>query len=438
MSRTVAVLFYIAFLNFSCTDTPRRPPADASVYVSYDETVGYQLIRNGAPFFIKGGSGSSELERLREYGGNTVRVYEPDSLPRVLKDAHRLGLAVVADLPLPQYDKRYPGLSDSEEVAAQLAYIREVVEANRDHPALLCWMLGNEVFQSGYGRNFVRGYNELAAAVRKMDPNHPITTAVIRHQLANIKMSWQDVEVDFISLNIFGKLSSFEETRFWLSAIWRGPYLFSEWSTNGPWESERTTWQVPIEATSRKKAEQLRERYARFIAPIDNGRFLGSLVFYWGLKQEQTPTWFSLFSEQGHTSEMAFTLRNLWQETELPYPGPGIEYLLLDGKGAQDHILLTSGDSVTATTNFPGGVTPRDSLHYRWRISPEDWLGESTLSADIPALDQLLIASSLDSLTFRVPALSGPYRVYLTVSDTSGYYATANTPFFVLNPAHAK
>ncbi len=433
----VAVLLYALLFSFSCTNTS-HPPADARVYVSHDQVLGYQLIRDGAPFFIKGASGSSELKRLREHGGNTVRVYEPDSLPRVLEEAHRLGLAVIADLPLPQYDSRYLGLADPLEIAEQLAYLREVVEKNRGHPALLCWMLGNEVFQMGYGRDFVRGYNELAEAVRKMDPNHPITTAAVRHQLADMNLSWRDIKVDFISLNIFGNVNSFDETRFWLSAIWRGPYLFSEWGTDGHWESERTPWQVPIEATSRKKAELLRERYTKFIAPIDDGRFLGSLAFYWGFKQEQTPTWFSLFSEQGQTSEMVFALGNLWQETDLPYPGPGIEYLLVDGKGARDQILLNPGDSVTAEATFPVGVHPTDSLRYQWRISPEDWLGASDFSDDIFALHQLVISSSLDSLVFRVPALGGPYRIYLTVSDTLGFYATANTPFFVLNPAHAK
>ena len=433
---TILALFY-ALISFSCT-TSSDSSGSGTVYVSHDDTLGYQIIRDGSPFFVKGASGSSHLELLKEYGGNTVRVYSPDSLGRILDEAQRLGLAVVADLPLPQYDRRYPGLSDPEEMERQLVGLRKIVKAHKDHPALLYWMLGNEVFQSGYDRKFVQGYNTLAAAIREMDPNHPVSTAAIRHQLAGMELSWQEVDVDFISLNIFGKLSSLDDTKFWLSAVWRGPYLFSEWSTNGPWESELTAWQVPIEATSRKKAEQLRERYAGFVEPIHDGRFLGSLAFYWGFKHEQTPTWFSLFSADGRTSEMAFTLQNLWNGTNVEYPGPGIEYLLLNGKGAKDEVMLPAGSEVTATATFPTPVPDTGELTYQWRVSPEDWLGEKAMPEDITALNQLMISSSIDSLHFRVPSLSGPYRVYLSVTDTAGYFATANIPFFVLSTGNAK
>ncbi len=435
---SVLVLLYAVLILtcFSCTKSFDSQPG-TTVYINYSDSTGYQMIRNGSPFFIKGASGISQLSVLREYGANTVRVYHPDSLGQVLDQAQRLGLAVVADLPLPAYDSRYPGLSDPEELARQSEILTSIVERYKDHPALLFWMLGNEVFQSGYGGGFIKGYNELARTLRELDPDHPISTSVVRHQLATLQLSWRGVEVDFLSLNIFGKMPSFEETKYWLTAIWRGPYLFSEWSFNGPWESESTAWGVPIESPSHTKAEHLRQRYTDYIAPIDDGRFLGSLVFFWGHKQEQTPSWFSLFTEDGRTSEMAFTLRNLWQNTQVPYPGPSIEYLLLDGKGARDNILLSGGWLVKATAKYTRGDTSA-GMTYRWRIAPEDWLGTTTPPEDIVALRQLLVDSDRDALTFRLPTLPGPYRVFLTVSDTTGYFATANVPFYVLSDDNAK
>jgi hypothetical protein len=36
---------------------------------------GFQLIRNGQPYFIKGAGGTNYIEKLKEYGGNSIRTW---------------------------------------------------------------------------------------------------------------------------------------------------------------------------------------------------------------------------------------------------------------------------------------------------------------------------------------------------------------------------
>lgn len=391
-------------------------------------------MRNGEAFSVAGGAGGNALETLQELGGNTVRVYDPDRLAVVLDRAQELGLAVVADLPLPAY---YPGADyDGLSTPGLQDSVLRTVDRFRDHPALLFWMLGNEVFTAGYDGEYLRRYNALAEAVRQRDPDHPISTGVIPHQLLKLSLSWTRLNVDFLSINIFGNLTNFEQVKTYLSPLWRGPYLISEWGVNGPWEERSTTWGAPIESPSSTKARQLAERYAMGFGGGKDDRQLGNLVFYWGQKYERTPSWFSLLSATGEVSEMAFTLGNLWTGRDLPYPGPRVDYLLLNGQGAAADILLAAGEVATARAVFP--ESPPDGLSAQWEIRAEDWQGQGEIGQGPEPLPGLLRTHDLTSVTFQAPLPEGPYRLYYQVTDSAGYFATANIPFYVLPAPDAK
>ena len=48
---------------------------------------GFQLYRNGSPFFIQGASGNSHLKELADIGGNTLRVYDTINITNILNEA---------------------------------------------------------------------------------------------------------------------------------------------------------------------------------------------------------------------------------------------------------------------------------------------------------------------------------------------------------------
>ncbi len=43
-----------------------------------------------------------------------------------------------------------------------------------------------------------------------------------------------------------------------------------------------------------------------------------------------------------------------------------------------------------------------------------------------------VINNAGNKLAFKTPLSEGPYRIYVKVSDSLGRYATANTPFYVV------
>ncbi|WP_157974283.1 glycoside hydrolase family 2 TIM barrel-domain containing protein [Lewinella sp. IMCC34183] len=405
------------------------------VHLAFTDTTGYTLVRDGRAFTVRGVAGTGHLDLLKEYGGNTIRAYHPDSLANLLDKADRLGLAVIADLPLPRFRGESRGAS--AEMRALQDSLVGVVERFRNHPALLCWMVGNELFESGFDVDYLRAYTDVVAAVRLADPDHPVSTTLVPHQFVGIQLSRRSIGVDFLSFNVFGNFKTLEDLMFWSYPVWRGPYLISEWSYNGPWESQTTTWRAPLEPPGPTKTDHLRGRYERRVtASADHTRVLGSLAFYWGNKYERTPTWFSMFSETGEVSEMAFELGNLWRDRTTPFPGPRVNYLLLGGQGSNDEILLPAGRTMTATVDYR---TPPDSSYSAtWEVRGEDWLAAGEKGRGPEPLPGLFLETGSTAATFLTPRQPGPYRLYCYISDGRGYYSTANVPFYVLSSDRAK
>jgi hypothetical protein len=208
--------------------------------------------------------------------------------------------------------------------------------------------------------------------------------------------------------------------------------MITEWGINGPWESETTAWGAPIENTSTKKAEQYFEQAASL--PVKNNRYLGACSFYWGQKQEVTHTWYSFFSEEGNSSDVVNALHAVWSGEPFRRTAPSIKYMLLEGKGARDNVLLKPGSRYTAEL-FLNDPTSLDSLEIRWELLAEDWYLKNIRDANLKKpgnFDSLIYDVSLTRSGFKAPVKEGAYRLFVTVFDKKGYFSTANTPFYVV------
>ncbi len=232
----------------------------------------YTLYRNGRPFFIQGASGKGSLETLAQAGGNTIRTYDTVQLAAILDEAHRHGIAVIAGLPLPSSAYEQFFYRDKARTDSLYASVRSAVLRYKDHPALLMWCLGNEpvmTWKPGH-KGFYSTYNRLLAAVHSLDPEHPVTTTIPNYNIVQIWMIRQRVPgLDLISFNTFGKLHELNRQLDQYSRVWNGPFLIAEWGAYGPWESDYTAWNAPVENTSSKKAEQLRKMSATDL-PVKN------------------------------------------------------------------------------------------------------------------------------------------------------------------------
>ena len=277
-------------------------------------------------------------------------------------------------------------------------------------------------------------FNTILEAIQTADPNHPVTTTLSRHQLRKslLSIQWHSPNIDFISINIFGKLKDITKDLKTISWLWNQPYLISEWGINGPWEVPYTAWSAPIEPTSTKKAAQIKERYSRHIKNLSNN-CLGNLVFYWGQKQETTHTWFSILDNKGAITEAVSALSACWNPKIKPVEVPQIEYMLLEKKGALDNCVFTPNTIKQAEIYY----THSDSTTIDWEIYPENWayyLGADQTKP--PKINGLITNNDKHTVTFRTPSKEGAYRIFASVYDAKGNVATTNTPFYVLKSSH--
>ncbi|WP_246000844.1 glycoside hydrolase family 2 TIM barrel-domain containing protein [Pontibacter diazotrophicus] len=388
----------------------------------------FVLLRNGEPYFIKGAGGYTNFDKIKENGGNSVRVWHAKNAQQVLDEAHKHGLTVTLGLWMAREREGF-NYYDKKLVAQQLKEFREVVHRYKDHPALLMWGVGNEVNMDATNSKVWDAVNEVAEMIHEVDPDHPTTTMLIGLRIKTINLVTKECPaIDVISFNMFANMKDVEK-RIKLSN-WKGPYLVSEFGARGAWETYTTLWDAPLEQTSSEKASFVRERYLQNISP-DIGRCIGGYVFFWGHKQEYTPTWFSLMSKTGEETETVDVMRELWTGDTSGNKAPYVAYIQLKGSFDFQSVFLEPGQEYGASVYAfdPDG----DSLRVEWEVLPETYRKLDSNSKDIlpNPVPNVIGEASGKSVRVHAPKKEGPYRLYAYIYDGHNNVATANFPFYV-------
>ena len=74
----------------------------------------------------------------------------------------------------------YFSYTDEAKNAEQTEGILRRVRELKDHPALLMWAIGNEMEAANPNNRALWTYmNDLAGKIKEIDPNHPVTTALM-------------------------------------------------------------------------------------------------------------------------------------------------------------------------------------------------------------------------------------------------------------------
>ena len=421
----IAVLMFFYYIN--------KGPKNTSTYtgprkVNIENINGrYSFYKDGKPFLVKGGSGIKHVKELSESGGNTIMVWDTSELKNVFEEAARYNVSVIIGLDIPQADT---GFYDNIKNVAQLynACI-SIVTRYKDNPCLLAWCLGNEIalpFSLKPG-TFYRAYNQILARIHNIDPNHPVCTSIVNVLKRDVlTLKWRIPALDFYSINTYNSLKILEQILERDKLFWDGPYIIGEWAPQGGWEAPITAWKAPIEYSSTTKAQLFYEFYNKYM-PFKDPRFMGSVVFYWGQRQEYTQSWFGIFDKDGNPNEIKEALNDCWKGTTTPHLSPKIKSVLIDNLDDKNNIIITSGSKHRAAT-IVQAANPLDSLRYKWELYREDW----NYPKGPPSQAGLFADSTLAVTDFKAPKNEGPYRVFVSVYNSKGYFATANIPIYVV------
>ena len=410
------------FVSFGCAPrqvTAQVAPAPGVVKVVKTAN-GFQLQRDGQPYFIKGAGGDGDKAALKADGGNSSRTWGVGSDTQgKLDEAQKLGMTVTVGIWLGHTDNGFHW-DDANAVAAQKEDARKAILQYRDSPALLVWALGNEMETGGNEDNAAmwNAIEDLAKMAHALDPNHPTMTVVAELGGDKIKeINTLCPDIDIIGLNTYGGGSSIG-TRY-VQAGGVKPYIVTEYGPPGTWESQKNAWGVVPELSSTEKAARYQATYEKGV--LNQPLCLGSYAFTWGHKREATDTWFGLLLPDGDKLGAVDTLTKLWSGHAPATLCPAISSLTVDGTGQ-----AAPGDVVHATLDASDPQNAPLTVQWVLEADPDTYHTGGGHEDAPPTYPDAILAGTAKSATVKLPAAAGAYRLYAYVRDTHGGAAVAN------------
>jgi hypothetical protein len=433
--RLVLMLIGVTSITYAGDNGPPPPgtPCGPTGVKISKEDGRFQLYLNGKPFYLKGaGLEFGSQEKLAAHGGNAFRTWRTEngkeSGKQVLDRAQTNGLYVVMGLDIAR-ERHGFDYNNPANVAKQLARVKADVLKFKDHPALIMWIIGNELNLRATNPKVWQAVNDISKMIHKEDPNHLTMTALAglnRDLVEQIKTSAPDL--DLIGIQMYADIINLP--RYLNESGWEGPYVVTEWGATGHWEVGKTSWGAPIENDSTTKADFYLKRFETAIRP-DTKQCLGSFVFIWGQKQERTPTWYGMFLETGERTATVDVMDYLWSGHWPAQRSPRVEGAWLNGKTAEQNIRLKAGQ------HYPAKLALRDEagseLTYSWEILEEsrDLKDGGDPESRPQKLPHLIPNPTKVEIELLAPAKQGAYRLFGYAYDGKGAAAHVNIPFFV-------
>lgn len=408
-------------LNYKFGDTGSGPEYSGARKVTIENN---KMYVDGKPFYINGAAATMKYTLMADYGANVCRIYSAGiSTLNLLDQLYEKGLMCFVGLSCKSYKDFNGGKSidnsggvvydnwyTPEYRAERIAATLEVVKALKDHPAVLCWSLGNEV-ESGSDSRFQKGmyeyYRDLNAAIKEIDTNHPVSVAFTespsKYKMDNINGYLRDL--DFISFNTYYSYLYRHRTdgdvpyKDWLTDSkgnkWGKPFVISEYGPTGTWDrgdlltdpyiskvGRINDWGALIQLSSDEAAQNYIDCY-NIIKDYED--CLGGIAFWWAFQSHgQVLGWYPFFTKDFYLLPAADAMESCWKGIPYVPKAPSVmswkSSMALNGKNlasakfapsgeSEKNPHLTPGQKCTAEVfaNIKSGH-PASTLEYKWFI----------------------------------------------------------------------
>jgi len=185
-------------------------------------------------------SAPQDIALMQAAGLNAVRTYEPLTDSGVLDALAAAGIFVLNTV--------YPyGGNPLDSVDAP-------VNAVKDHPAILMWLIGNEWNYNGLYVDLslsdsIARINEVAARIRGLDSAHPIAT--VYGELPDSSVLAELASIDVWGLNVYSGLSFGERFTEW-AALSDKPMFFGEYGADA-WNADTGQYDPESQAVATRE-----------------------------------------------------------------------------------------------------------------------------------------------------------------------------------------
>lgn len=267
----------------------------------------WQLLVDGKPYEIKGitfgpaddvENYDKHFKDLQYLGVNTIRTWATGKNSKALFDAaHKHNIKVMAGIwmrhgrPGMEDDDTFNYLKDEKGKQDQYDNAINFVKKYKDHPAVLTWGIGNEVYLNIATDQEKLAYSKLlekiCSEIKKIDPNHPISSV----EAWTFGMDWWNKHVpsvDIYGLNSYGAGANYLQGELDKRKIDK-PYIITEFGVTGEWDIKAKKNGIKIEPSDKQKYDAIAKGYQDWIASKPNN--LGVFVFHYSDENNHLAPW---------------------------------------------------------------------------------------------------------------------------------------------------
>ena len=268
---------------------------------------GWELIVDGKPYEVKGATFGYDdytekyddyFKDLKSIGVNTIRTWATGkNTPKLLDTAEKYGIKVMLGIWMRhgragmEADDSFDYINDKEGKKEQYRNAIEVVETYKDHPAVLTWGVGNEVYLNMSTDEEKKVYSKLleniCTYIKMIDPNHPITSV----EAWTFGMDWWSKyvpSIDIYGLNSYGAGVNFLQHEMQKRNIDK-PYIITEYGVTGEWDIKEKIHDVKIEPNDTEKYDAIARGISNNITNKPNN--LGVFVFHYSDGLNHMSSW---------------------------------------------------------------------------------------------------------------------------------------------------
>jgi len=396
----------------------------------------WTLIVDGNPFEIKGATFGydnvverydSYFQDLRFLGVNSIRIWATNqNTQKILDTAHKYAIKVMVGIwmrhghPGMEDDDRFNYLEDTIGMEEMYTNAIKTVEKYKNHPAVLTWGIGNEVYLNMATDEEKEAYSKLleriCIQIKKLDTNHPITSV----EAWTFGLDWWQKfvpSIDIYGLNSYGPGASYLSAELEKRGIDK-PYIITEFGVTGEWDIKQEKNGIKVEPTDNQKYHSIATGFHEWIE--NKPACLGVYVFHYANGNDFGSIWLlthykKMFRPQYWAIREAFTGKKPINSV------PIIESFQLPdselNSGTWVPVSLEVSDEENVVLDISFCYNQRTgSRKRRNQINPLNYRGNKT-----------------DSFEIQLPNEDGAIKIYVIVKDPFNNVGIASTSIIVLD-----
>jgi hypothetical protein len=409
--------------------------AQSQVFTQKSED-GWQLIVDDKPFTIKGvtfgytndvENYDKRFKDLQFLGVNTIRTWgTDDNTPELLDAAERHRIKVMVGIwmrhgkPGAEGDDRFNYLEDEEGKEEMFKSALETVEKYKNHPAVLTWGVGNEVYLNmatdAEKLEYSKFLERVCAAIKQKDASHPITSV----EAWTFGMDWWIEHVpslDIYGLNSYGPGVQILGDEMVKRDIDK-PYLIAEFGVTGEWDIKKEVNGVKQEPDDEEKYSAIMPGCENWILNKPNS--LGVFVFHYADTEEFVGPWLLTHFNQ-KTRPQYWAIREAFTGEKPLNQVPEI------GQFSTDATEMPSGSWIRV--NLEATDAEEEDLKVYFRYNQRKGTRRS--------MNQILPleyrGNLSDGFEIKLPKEDGPVKIYAIVEDEYGNAGIGTTGIKVID-----